>query len=123
MGGPPLIPHRTEAKKERSLPKILSAEEVWCQGFSEPNAGSDLAAVETRAERRNGRYIINGQKVWTSYAHYAQWGIGLARPDPRAPKQKGPTSSPGDMKPPGFPVKPLRQMSGDAEFNELYLDN
>src|SRR3990167_7917659 len=114
MAGPALIRHGTEAQKKRYLPKILSAEEVWCQGFSEPNAGSDLAAVETRAERRNGRYIINGQKVWTSYAHYAQWGIVLARTDPKAPKHKGLTYFLVDMKTPGFTVKPLRQKIGRA---------
>jgi alkylation response protein AidB-like acyl-CoA dehydrogenase len=123
MAGPAIIRHGTEAQKKRYLPKILSAEEVWCQGFSEPNAGSDLAAVETVAERRNGLYVINGQKVWTSFAHYSQWCILLARTDPKAPKHKGLTYFLVDMKTPGFTVKPLRQMSGDAEFNELYFEN
>jgi len=123
MAGPALIAHATEAQKQTHLPRILSADHIFCQGFSEPNAGSDLASVQTRAERRNGRYVINGQKVWTSYAHYANWCILLARTDPAAPKHKGLTFFLVDMKSPGFTVTPLRQMSGDAEFNELYFDN
>ncbi len=123
MAGPAIIRHGTEAQKKRYLPKVLSGEEVWCQGFSEPNAGSDLAAVETRAESRNGRFIVNGQKVWTSYAHYAQWCIVLARTDPRAPKHKGLTYFLVDMKTPGFSVRPLRQLGGEAEFNELHFEN
>ncbi len=123
MAGPALIAHASEAQKRTHLPRILSAEHLFCQGFSEPNAGSDLAGVQTRAERRNGRYVINGQKVWTSYAHYANWCILLARTDPAAPKHKGLTFFLVDMASPGFTVKPLRQMSGDSEFNELYFDN
>ncbi|MBI4589945.1 MAG: acyl-CoA dehydrogenase family protein, partial [Candidatus Rokubacteria bacterium] len=123
MAGPAIIRHGTEAQKRRYLRKILSGEEIWCQGFSEPNAGSDLAAVETRAERRNGTFVVNGQKVWTSFAHYAQWCILLARTDPKAPKHKGLTYFLVDMRTPGVTVKPLRQLNGDAEFNELYLEN
>ncbi len=123
MAGPALIAHASEAQKRTHLPRILSAEHLFCQGFSEPNAGSDLAGVQTRAERRNGRYVINGQKVWTSYAHYANWCILLARTDPAALKHKGLTFFLVDMASPGFTVKPLRQMSGDSEFNELYFDN
>jgi alkylation response protein AidB-like acyl-CoA dehydrogenase len=123
MAGPALIAHASEAQKRTHLPRILSAEHLFCQGFSEPNAGSDLAGVQTRAERRNGRYLINGQKVWTSYAHYANWCILLARTDPAAPKHKGLTFFLVDMTSPGFSVKPLRQMSGDSEFNELYFEN
>src|SRR5258705_11251817 len=123
MAGPALIAHATERQKQAHLPKILSAEHIFCQGFSEPNAGSDLAAVQTRAERKNGYYVINGQKVWTSYAHYANWCILLTRTDPSAPRHKGLTFFLVDMASPGFTVKPLRQMSGDAEFNELYFDN
>ncbi|HET7876788.1 MAG TPA: acyl-CoA dehydrogenase family protein [Methylomirabilota bacterium] len=123
MAGPAIIAHGTPAQKALHLPRILSADHVFCQGFSEPNAGSDLAAVETRAERRNGHYVINGQKVWTSYAHYANWCILLTRTDPRAPKHRGLTYFIVDMESPGFTVKPLRQMSGDAEFNELFFDH
>ncbi len=123
MAGPALMTHATETQKRLHLPRILSAEHIFCQGFSEPNAGSDLGSVQTRAERTNGRYVINGQKVWTSYAHYANWCILLARTDPAAPKHKGLTFFLVDMQSPGFTVKPLRQMSGDAEFNELYIDN
>jgi len=123
MAGPAIIAHGSEAQKRRHLPRILSGEHIFCQGFSEPNAGSDLAAVQTRAERRNGSYVINGQKVWTSYAHYASWCILLTRTDPRAPKHKGLTFFIVDMKSPGFTVRPLRQLSGDAEFNELFFEN
>jgi alkylation response protein AidB-like acyl-CoA dehydrogenase len=123
MAGPAIIHHGTEAQKQRYLSKILSGEEIWCQGFSEPNAGSDLAAVETRAEAVNGRFVVNGQKVWTSFAHYAQWCILLARTDPGAPKHKGLTYFLVDMASPGIAVKPLRQMNGDAEFNELHFED
>jgi alkylation response protein AidB-like acyl-CoA dehydrogenase len=123
MAGPAIIAHATEEQKRFHLPRILSAEHLFCQGFSEPNAGSDLASVQTRAERKNGRYVINGQKVWTSYAHYANWCILLAQTDPAAPRHKGLTFFLVDMKSPGFTVKPLREMSGDAEFNELYFDD
>jgi alkylation response protein AidB-like acyl-CoA dehydrogenase len=123
MAGPAIIAHGTEAQKRLHLPRILSADHIFCQGFSEPDAGSDLAAVQTRAERKNGPYVINGQKVWTSYAHYANWCILLARTDPSAPKHKGLTCFLVDMKSPGVTVRPLRQMSGDAEFNELFFDN
>ncbi len=123
MAGPAIIHHGTEAQKKRYLSKILSGEEIWCQGFSEPNAGSDLAALQTRAERLDGVYLINGQKVWTSYAHFAQWCILLTRTDPKAPKHNGLTYFLVDMRSPGVTVKPLRQMSGDAEFNELFLEN
>ncbi len=123
MAGPAIIAHGTEAQKQKHLPRILSADHIFCQGFSEPGAGSDLAAVQTRAERRDGVYVLNGQKVWTSYAHYANWCILLARTDPAAPRHKGLTYLIVDMQSPGFALRPLRQMSGDAEFNEIFLDN
>jgi alkylation response protein AidB-like acyl-CoA dehydrogenase len=122
MAGPAIMAHGTEAQKRLHLPRILAAEHVFCQGFSEPGAGSDLASLQTRAERRAGIYVITGQKVWTSFAHYANWCTVLARTDPAAPRHRGLTYFLVDMKRPGFTVRPLRQMSGDSEFSELYLD-
>jgi alkylation response protein AidB-like acyl-CoA dehydrogenase len=122
MAGPALMAHGTEDQKRLHLPRILSAEHVFCQGFSEPEAGSDLASLRTRAERRPGGWGITGQKVWTSFAHYANWCTILARTDPAAPRHRGLTYFLVDMKSPGFTVRPLRQMSGDVEFNELFLD-
>jgi alkylation response protein AidB-like acyl-CoA dehydrogenase len=122
MAGPAIMVHGTEAQKRLHLPRILSAEHVFCQGFSEPGAGSDLASLRTRAERRPGGFTITGQKVWTSFAHYANWCTVLARTDPAAPRHRGLTYFLVDMRSPGFTVRPLRQMSGDVEFNELFLD-
>jgi alkylation response protein AidB-like acyl-CoA dehydrogenase len=122
MAGPAIIVHGTEAQKRFHLARILAAEHVFCQGFSEPDAGSDLAAIQTRAERRDGIYVITGQKVWTSFAHYANWCTILARTDSSASRHRGLTYFLVDMKSPGFTVRPLRQMSGDAEFSELFLD-
>ncbi len=122
MAGPAIMAHGTEAQKRLHLPRILAAEHVFCQGFSEPGAGSDLAAIETRAERRADAFVITGQKVWTSYAHYASWCTVLARTDPAARRHRGLTYFLVDMKRPGVEVRPLRQMSGDAEFSEVYLD-
>jgi alkylation response protein AidB-like acyl-CoA dehydrogenase len=122
MAGPAIMVHGTEAQKRRHLPRILSAEHVFCQGFSEPNAGSDLAAVETRGERIAGGFRLTGQKIWTSFAHFANWCTVLARTDPAARRHRGLTYFVVDMRTPGFSVRPLRQMSGDAEFNELVLD-
>jgi len=122
MGGPVVIAHGTEEQKQRYLEPILSAEEIWCQGFSEPESGSDLASLKTKAVKSNGEWVVTGQKVWTTFAHHAKWCMLVARTDSDAPKHQGLTYFLMDMEQEAVQVRPLRQITGEAEFNELFIE-
>jgi alkylation response protein AidB-like acyl-CoA dehydrogenase len=123
IAGPPLIAFGTQEQKERFTHRILSAEDLWCFGFSEPGAGSDLASLRTTATLDGDDFIVNGQKVWTTLAHHADWCMLLCRTDPGEKRAKGVSCLLVDMKSAGVSVKPLRQMTGEAEFNEIFFDN
>jgi alkylation response protein AidB-like acyl-CoA dehydrogenase len=121
--GPTIIIYGTEEQKQKHIPKILAGEEMWCQGFSEPGSGSDLASLQTRAVKDGDDYVINGQKIWTTLAHMSQYMLLLARTDPDVPKHKGLSYFIVPMNSPGVTVRPLMNMAGTHEFNEVFFDN
>lgn len=123
MGAPMLLAHGNGEQLDRHLRPLFTGEEIWCQLFSEPDAGSDVAGLATRAIKDGDEWVVNGQKVWTTVAHIAKWGMLVARTDPDAPKHKGMTYFLMDMEAEGIEVRPLRQITGEAEFNEVYMTN
>ncbi|EQD77951.1 acyl-CoA dehydrogenase domain-containing protein, partial [mine drainage metagenome] len=123
MAMPTVLTHGSKELSMKLLRRCYTCEDIWCQLFSEPGAGSDVASLATRATKDGDEWIISGQKVWTTLAHVSNWGMLLARTDPSAPKHKGLTYFVVDMRSPGVEVKPLRQMTGEAEFNEVYFND
>jgi alkylation response protein AidB-like acyl-CoA dehydrogenase len=122
MAAPTILEHGTDDQKKRFVRKILTCEEIWCQGFSEPGSGSDLAALSTRAVVDGDHFVVNGQKVWTSLGHIADWCMLLVRTDSAAPKHRGISYLLVDMHSPGVTVQPLRQMTGECEFNQMFFE-
>ena len=122
MGGPVVIHHGTDDQKERFLNPILTGDEIWCQGFSEPESGSDLASLKTKAVKSDGEWLVTGQKVWTTFAHKAKWCMLVARTDPDVPKHQGLTYFIMDMDQDAVQVRPLHQITNQPEFNELFIE-